>query len=139
MRASDSATANLPTQSEPIVRPSANGNPLDLDREVFLSFAEFSLSPELARSIKDRGHHEATPIQTGAIPVAMTGRDLIATAETGSGKTAAYLIPLIDKLHGKRSGGKPVAGICALVLVPTREAVAKLNAARLAAASAASA
>ncbi|HXN86159.1 MAG TPA: DEAD/DEAH box helicase [Candidatus Binataceae bacterium] len=91
-----------------------------------MSFAEFSLSPELARSIKDRGHHEATPIQTGAIPVAMTGRDLIATAETGSGKTAAYLIPLIDKLHGKRSGGKPVAGICALVLVPTRELAAQV-------------
>jgi ATP-dependent RNA helicase RhlE len=56
----------------------------------------------------------------------MTGRDLIATAETGSGKTAAYLIPLIDKLHGKRSGGKPVAGICALVLVPTRELAAQV-------------
>ena len=91
-----------------------------------MSFAEFSLSPELARSIKDRGHHEATPIQTGAIPVAMTGRDLIATAETGSGKTAAYLIPLIDKLLGKAIGGRPVVGIHALVLVPTRELAAQV-------------
>lgn len=91
-----------------------------------MSFAEFSLSPELSRSIKDRGHHEATPIQTGAIPVAMTGRDLIATAETGSGKTAAYLIPLIDRLHGKRAGGKPLVGPCALVLVPTRELAAQV-------------
>ena len=91
-----------------------------------MSFTEFSLSPELSRSIKDRGHHEATPIQTGAIPVAMTGRDLIATAETGSGKTAAYLIPLIDRLHGKRAGGKPLIGPCAMVLVPTRELAAQV-------------
>jgi ATP-dependent RNA helicase RhlE len=102
-----------------------------------LSFSEFSLSPELARSIKDRGHHQATPIQTGAIPIAMSGRDLIATAETGSGKTAAYLIPLIDKLHAKR-GGHPhaegphnganahPAGVRAMVLVPTRELAAQV-------------
>jgi len=56
----------------------------------------------------------------------MTGRDLIATAETGSGKTAAYLIPLIDKLLGKASGGRPVVGIHALVLVPTRELAAQV-------------
>src|SRR4029077_5796185 len=74
-----------------------------------LSFADFSLSPELARSIKDRGHHQATPIQTDAIPVAMSGRDTIATAETGSGKTADHIIPLIDKLHGKHAGGRPHA------------------------------
>jgi ATP-dependent RNA helicase RhlE len=106
-----------------------------------LSLADFSLSPELARSIKDRGHHQATPIQTGAIPVAMAGRDLIATAETGSGKTAAYLIPLIDKLHGKHAsthnhtaapssghtnGAVQPHGIRAMVLVPTRELAAQV-------------
>jgi ATP-dependent RNA helicase RhlE len=108
-----------------------------------LSFTEFSLSPELARSIKDRGHFQATPIQTGAIPVAMSGRDLIATAETGSGKTAAYLIPLIDRLHGKHAGGhqngaghgtaphangtaKSAGAIRAMILVPTRELAAQV-------------
>jgi ATP-dependent RNA helicase RhlE len=115
-----------------------------------LSFTEFSLSPELTRSIKDRGHHQATPIQTGAIPVAMSGRDLIATAETGSGKTAAYLIPLIHKLQGQQTrsprGHQPAdveahtngalahhnganahpAGVRAMVLVPTRELAAQV-------------
>ncbi|WP_425156374.1 DEAD/DEAH box helicase, partial [Candidatus Binatus sp.] len=55
-----------------------------------MSFSEFSVSPEIHRSIKDRGHHTATPVQAGAIPVALTGRDVVATAETGSGKTAAF-------------------------------------------------
>ncbi len=107
-----------------------------------MSFTQFPLSPELARSIKDRGHFHPTPIQTGAIPVAMSGRDLIATAETGSGKTAAYLIPLIDKLHGKHAGSNhhnaghsdlahkhgalPAHGIRAMVLVPTRELAAQV-------------
>ena len=72
----------------------------------------------------------------------MSGRDLIATAETGSGKTAAYLIPLIDKLHGKHAGGhqngaghggaphanggRPANAIRAMVLVPTRELAAQV-------------
>jgi ATP-dependent RNA helicase RhlE len=89
-----------------------------------LSFSEFSLSPELLRSIRDRGHHRATPIQAGAIPAALQGRDLIATAETGSGKTAAFLVPLIDRLH--RSGGAAHGGIRAMVLAPTRELAAQV-------------
>jgi ATP-dependent RNA helicase RhlE len=89
-----------------------------------LSFSEFSISPDIARSIRDRGHHQATPIQTGAIPAALNGRDLIATAETGSGKTAAYLIPLLDALHRKHAG-HPRA-VRALVLVPTRELAAQV-------------
>jgi ATP-dependent RNA helicase RhlE len=118
-----------------------------------LSFTDFSLSPELTRSIKDRGHHQATPIQADAIPVAMAGRDLIATAETGSGKTAAYLIPLIHKLQGKQTrvqrrpttlhaaspehapenvnghrhdGPAHPSGVRAVVLVPTRELAAQV-------------
>jgi ATP-dependent RNA helicase RhlE len=86
-----------------------------------LSFSEFSLSPEILRSITDRGYQEATPIQASAIPAAMDGRDLVATAETGSGKTAAYLIPLLERLHRGHQAAKRPAGISALVLVPTRE------------------
>ncbi len=96
-------------------------NPLALDTEVFLSFSDFSLSPEIVRSIRDRGHHEPTAIQSRAIPVALTGCDLVATAETGSGKTAAYLIPLINGLRPPRSGGKASPGLRAMVVVPTRE------------------
>jgi ATP-dependent RNA helicase RhlE len=85
-----------------------------------LSFSEFSVSPEIHRSIKDRGHHTATPVQAGAIPVALTGRDVVATAETGSGKTAAFLIPTIDRLHRKHT-----KHLAALVIMPTRELAAQ--------------
>jgi ATP-dependent RNA helicase RhlE len=85
-----------------------------------LSFSEFSVSPEIHRSIKDRGHHTATPVQAGAIPVALTGRDVVATAETGSGKTAAFLIPTIDRLHRKHT-----RHLAALVIMPTRELAAQ--------------
>jgi ATP-dependent RNA helicase RhlE len=81
-----------------------------------LSFSEFSLSPELHRSIKDRGFHAPTPIQALAIPIALASGDLVATAETGSGKTSAFLIPLIDRLHRKHA-----KQLSALVIAPTRE------------------
>ncbi len=87
-----------------------------------MSFSTFALSPELLRSVHDRGHHEATPVQADAIPAALTGRDLVATAETGSGKTAAYLLPLIDRLHRKRA-----TGLSAMVLAPTRELAAQIG------------
>jgi len=86
-----------------------------------LSFAVFPLSPEIHRSIRDRGHHEATPIQSGAIPVILSGRDVVATAETGSGKTAAFLIPVIDRLHRTRPPGPS-----AVVIEPTRELAAQV-------------
>jgi len=87
-----------------------------------LSFSAFTLSPEIHRSIRDRGHHEATPIQSGAIPLIQTGHDVVATAETGSGKTAAFLIPLIDRLHLD-----PPAGAAMLVIEPTRELAAQVG------------
>jgi len=87
-----------------------------------LSFSSFTLTPEIHRSIRDRGHHEATPIQTGAIPVILSGRDVVATAETGSGKTAAFLIPVIDRLHREHG-----AGPSALIIEPTRELAAQVE------------
>ena len=87
-----------------------------------MSFSAFTLSPEIHRSIRDRGHHEATPIQSGTIPLIQTGCDVIATAETGSGKTAAFLIPLIDRLHLE-----PSSGTAMLVIEPTRELAAQVG------------
>jgi ATP-dependent RNA helicase RhlE len=74
------------------------------------------LSSTILESVHARGHHQPTAIQSGAIPPALAGRDLIATAETGSGKTAAFLLPILNRLHLDRAGG-----ISALVLAPTRE------------------
>jgi ATP-dependent RNA helicase RhlE len=87
-----------------------------------LSFSALALSPETLRSVRDRGHHQPTAIQSGAIPVALAGRDLVATAETGSGKTAAFLLPMLDRLHGSRT-----SGVSALILAPTRELAAQIG------------
>jgi len=87
-----------------------------------LPFSIFGLIPEVLHAVRERGYHEATPIQTDAIPQIMAGRDLMATAQTGSGKTAAFLLPLIDRLH--REGA---AQLSAIILAPTRELAAQIG------------
>lgn len=82
-----------------------------------MPFDALGLSPKFAPLYKKHNFAQPTPIQALAIPAVMSGRDVIASAETGSGKTAAFLLPIITKLlEGKKSGGTRV-----LVLVPTRE------------------
>jgi ATP-dependent RNA helicase RhlE len=78
------------------------------------SFAELKLSPETLRALTRAGFEHPTPIQAQAIPPALAGRDVIGTAATGTGKTAAFLLPIIERLAGK-------TGTRALVLAPTRE------------------
>ncbi|HUJ12981.1 MAG TPA: DEAD/DEAH box helicase [Thermoanaerobaculia bacterium] len=78
------------------------------------SFAELSLSAPILESIREVGFEHPTPIQAAVIPPALQGRDIIALAQTGSGKTAAFVIPLAEKL---RHGG----GLRALIVCPTRE------------------
>lgn len=81
-------------------------------------FAALGLRSELLDSLAELGYEEPTPIQTAAIPVLLTGQDLLGQAATGTGKTAAFALPLLQRLApGDRSGGRPGA----LVLVPTRE------------------
>jgi ATP-dependent RNA helicase RhlE len=87
-----------------------------------MSFSAFTLSPEIHRSLHDRGHHQATPIQTEVIPLILGGHDVVATAETGSGKTAAFLIPLIDRFHREH-----VTRPAMLVIEPTRELAAQVG------------
>lgn len=79
------------------------------------TFAEFGLEPKVLQAITELGFEEATPIQEQAIPLALTGSDLIGQAQTGTGKTAAFGIPLISKIS--REDEK----ILALVMTPTRE------------------
>ncbi len=80
-----------------------------------MSFESLGLAPELLRAVADQGYTEPTPVQLQAIPVGLAGRDLVASAQTGTGKTAAFLLPIIQRLNGKARGFR------ALVLVPTRE------------------
>jgi ATP-dependent RNA helicase RhlE len=86
------------------------------------SFAALGLSPSLLRAVGERGYAAPTPVQQAAIPAALQGRDVIASAQTGSGKTAAFALPLLQRLEaaGGRDG-RPSRPGCALVLVPTRE------------------
>ncbi len=80
------------------------------------TFDELPLRPELQRGVREMGYREPTPIQRAAIPPAVHGRDVIGVAQTGTGKTAAFLLPILERL----SGG-PRGTVQALVLTPTRE------------------
>jgi len=80
-----------------------------------LKFNELNISPEIIRGVKDMGFEEASPIQSKAIPIAMAGADIIGQAQTGTGKTAAFGIPVLEKV--KRELKYPQT----LILCPTRE------------------
>lgn len=79
------------------------------------TFAEFGFEPKVLQAVTELGFEEATPIQAKSIPVAMQGRDLIGQAQTGTGKTAAFGLPLINKI------AKEEERIVALIMAPTRE------------------
>jgi len=88
-----------------------------------MTFHAFGLLPGLLRGVHELGFTRPTPIQKDAIPPAMSGRDLLACAMTGSGKTAAFLLPILNRLAPKRRGATR-----ALVLSPTRELAAQIAA-----------
>ena len=87
------------------------------DPEETATFADLGLRPELLAALTRLGYEEPTPIQREAIPPMAAGRDLLGQAATGTGKTAAYALPVLQRLPDERPGGDPLA----LVLVPTRE------------------
>jgi ATP-dependent RNA helicase RhlE len=96
---------------------------LTLDwKDPSVSFSTLNLHPNLLRAIKELGFARPTPIQAEAIPPAMAGKDVLACAQTGSGKTAAFLLPIIHQLTGKPRGTTR-----ALVLVPTRELAVQVS------------
>ena len=87
-----------------------------------MPFTGLKLHPDLLKGIHDLGFVRPTPIQAEAIPIALSGRDLLACAMTGSGKTAAFLLPILHRLMDKRRGTTR-----ALVLTPTRELAAQIE------------
>ena len=87
-----------------------------------MSFDQLGLTPELLRAVSDQGYTVPTPIQSEAIPLVLAGRDVMAGAQTGTGKTAAFVLPMLQRLGRPKA---PVGGgrrrIRALILAPTRE------------------
>ncbi|GGY23854.1 RNA helicase [Rhodanobacter panaciterrae] len=90
-----------------------------------MSFDSLGLAPALLRALADYGYTQATPIQTAAIPPALAGHDLLAAAQTGTGKTAAFALPLLQKLS--TSGQTMTRRPRALILTPTRELAAQVH------------
>jgi ATP-dependent RNA helicase RhlE len=92
------------------------------------NFADFGLDARLLRAVAEQGYTQATPIQTQAIPVVLQGRDVMGIAQTGTGKTAAFVLPVIQRLLPLASDSVSPARhpVRALILVPTRELVAQV-------------
>ena len=93
-------------------------------------FATLGLAPELLRAIADAGYTQPTPIQAQAIPPVLAGGDLLAAAQTGTGKTAGFTLPILQRLHAPRPGvaaALPVGRPRCLILTPTRELAAQVE------------
>lgn len=95
-----------------------------------MSFSNLGLSPEIIRAVTERGYDKPTPIQKQAIPVVLSGGDIMAGAQTGTGKTASFTLPLLHRLFTNKNvqnnanGSSPIR---ALILTPTRELAAQVQ------------
>ena len=101
-------------QSRPRSKMALRGIPQHTTQDVTQTFGDLGLSPELVESVGKLGLMRPTPIQSAVIPVALDGGDLVGLAQTGSGKTAAFVLPLLDMIE-------PEHGVQALIVCPTRE------------------
>jgi ATP-dependent RNA helicase RhlE len=91
-----------------------------------MPFRVFGLDANILKAVQEAGYTEPTPVQSAAIPQILAGHDLIGIAQTGTGKTAAFVLPILTKLAGtKRTGGPRI--IRALIVAPTRELVAQIE------------
>ena len=93
------------------------------------TFSELGLIPELLRAVADRGYTEPTPIQAQAIPIVLEGRDVMGGAQTGTGKTAGFTLPLLQRLaHRANASASPARHqVRGLILAPTRELAAQIE------------
>src|SRR5256885_13520490 len=82
-----------------------------------MPFTSLGLAPELLRAVAEEGYEQPTPIQLEAIPLALAGRDLIGSAQTGTGKTAAFMLPILQRLANTR----PQHILRAPILLPPRQ------------------
>src|ERR1017187_10953776 len=91
-----------------------------------MSFSVLGLDPKILQAVQEAGYTEPTPIQAQAIPQIIAGHDLIGIAQTGTGKTAAFTLPMLTKLAAVIGDGKK-RGTPALILAPTRELVVQIQ------------
>jgi ATP-dependent RNA helicase RhlE len=94
-----------------------------------MNFSELNLAPAILKAVLEQGYDTPTPIQAQAIPAVLEGRDLLGGAQTGTGKTAAFTLPMLHRLSMSRSAQNKFGGtgIRVLVLTPTRELAAQVE------------
>ncbi len=94
-----------------------------------MTFDTLGLSADLVRTVDEEGYEEPTPVQAKAIPLVLEGRDVLAAAQTGTGKTAAFTLPILDRLrsHANTSFSPARHPVRALILVPTRELAVQVD------------
>src|SRR3954466_15382467 len=96
-----------------------------------MSFTELGLSDEIVRAVTEHGYTIPTPIQAQAIPAVLAGGDLLAGAQTGTGKTAGFVLPLLQRLSATKQNASAARShkkrIRALILTPTRELAAQVE------------
>src|SRR5258708_4620785 len=99
------------------------------EKVITTSFDSLGLSAELLRAVGEQGYTEPTPIQAQAIPVVLAGRDLLGAAQTGTGKTAGFVLPMLQLLNGRSNGSHSPARhpVRALIVTPTRELAAQVE------------
>ena len=91
-----------------------------------MNFDQLGLIEPIARAVRDKGYETPSPIQAKSIPIVLEGGDLMASAQTGTGKTAAFVLPLLQRLNG---GPRPAKKhVRALIVTPTRELAAQIEA-----------
>jgi len=92
------------------------------ERRYFLNFETFNFKPPVAAGITAAGYQTPTPIQAQAIPQVLNGRDVMGLAQTGTGKTAVFVLPILNRLVGRKSGC-----VRALIIAPTRELAEQIH------------
>jgi ATP-dependent RNA helicase RhlE len=118
-------------ESQPRLAPTTDATVLPFESADFdpapIPFDRLSLDERLLSGIRDLGWADTRPVQSGVIPLALAGEDVIACAETGTGKTAAFLIPILQRFLAPRPAGHLGSGTRALVLAPTRELAVQIE------------
>lgn len=93
-----------------------------------MTFKELNIIPRILDALNDKGYDTPTPIQAEAIPILLKGKDLLGCAQTGTGKTAAFTIPIIQNIYGaKKTNGNTRPTISCLIVTPTRELAIQIN------------